>query len=206
MIISDAHSFVFVAVPKTGTHSVRRALRKHLGPNDQEQVRLFQESALLYPELAALKHGHIALSQLRPVLGEEKFRAYFKFAFVRNPFDRFVSYCAFMGRKDGVFERQPQAIMRQVIAAPPHQHILFAPQSFFLAGADGALLADDVGRVEDMQGSYDRLCAKIGIPSEQLEQANASKHNDYRTYYDDDMIAAVARLYERDIQLFGYKF
>ena len=30
MIISHLHRFIFVAIPKTGTHSVRRALRAHL--------------------------------------------------------------------------------------------------------------------------------------------------------------------------------
>ena len=31
MIISSRHKFIFVAIPKTGTHSVRQALRQHLG-------------------------------------------------------------------------------------------------------------------------------------------------------------------------------
>ena len=95
MIISHRHRFVFTAIPKTGTHSVRQALREQLGPDDLEQVRLFVEKRLPWPELARLGHGHISLAELRPVLGEEMFGDYFKFAFVRNPFERFVSYCAF---------------------------------------------------------------------------------------------------------------
>ena len=31
MIISHKHRFIFVAVPKTATHAVRKALRPHLG-------------------------------------------------------------------------------------------------------------------------------------------------------------------------------
>ena len=41
MIISGLHKFIFVAIPKTGTHAVRRALRAHMGPEDSEQVGLF---------------------------------------------------------------------------------------------------------------------------------------------------------------------
>jgi hypothetical protein len=206
MIISHKHRFIFVAIPKTGTHSVRRALREHLGPDDQEQVRLFVESALPYPELAALGHGHISLAQLRPHVGEEVFGGYFKFAFVRNPFDRFISYCSFMTRENGAFERDPQLVMRQILANPPRGHILFRPQHGFVAGADDAVLADQIGRVEEMQASYNAICARIGIPTRQLEQANSSRRGDYRAYYDPTLIEAVAQLYQRDLDLFGYSF
>lgn len=206
MIISHKHRFIFAAIPKTGTHSVRRALREHLGAEDQEQVRLFQESALPYAELAAIRHGHITLAQLRPHIGEETFTGYFKFAFVRNPFDRFVSYSSFMMRDNGAFDRDPKGVMRYLLANPPHQHILFQPQHQFVTGADGAVIADEVGRVEEMQASYDRFAARIGIPSHQLEKANSSRRGDYRAYYDQPLIDGVAKLYARDIELFGYEF
>ena len=46
MIISHQHRFIFVAVPKTGTHSVRQALREHLDHEDIEQVGLFVNKAV----------------------------------------------------------------------------------------------------------------------------------------------------------------
>ena len=207
MIISRQHRFVFVAIPKTGTHAVRQALREHLGPEDQEQVRLFVEKALPVPELAALRHGHITLQQLRPHLSEEDFSGFCKFAFVRNPFDRFVSYCSFITRKEGAFDRDPKAVMRHFLfAAPPEQHILFAPQHIFVTGEDGTLLADEIGRVEQMQDSYDRICTRIGIPSRALDKVNESRRGHYRDYYDQPLIDGVARRYARDLELFGYEF
>lgn len=206
MIVSHRHRFIFAAVPKTGTHSVRRALREHLGDEDQEQVGLFVDRKLPYPELAAIGHGHLKLSQVRPHLGEERFRDYFKFAFVRNPFDRFVSYCAFMTREQGAFQQRPQAVMEHFLfRAPPEQHVLFQPQSALLTDGDGgSLLVDMVGKVEDMQASYDAICGRIGIPTRGLERVNASSHGDYRQYYTRDLADAVARRYESDIRLFGY--
>jgi len=207
MIISHKHEFIFAAVPKTGTHSVRHALREHLGADDLEQVRLFVEKKLPFPELARIGHGHISFAQLRPVLGEETFDRYFKFAFVRNPFDRFVSYCAFATSRDGAFHRNPQAVMRHFLfTAPPLQHMVFQPQHSFLVGADGHLLADMLGRVEEMQSSYDAICARIGIPSTPLSRANSSRHEDYRGYYDQELIDGVTKLYARDLELFGYEF
>jgi hypothetical protein len=206
MIISQTHKFVFAAIPKTGTHAVRRALREHMGRADMEQVGLFVQRKLPIPALAQIGHGHIALAELRPHVNPDAWNAFFKFAFVRNPFDRFVSYCAFVTRDDGEFARDPQAVMRDILAQPPNDHILFKPQHIFVTDAAGALLTDYVGRVETMQQSYDEIAARIGIPSTTLEKVNATDRDDYRRYFDDALIEGVAKLYARDLELFGYEF
>jgi hypothetical protein len=206
MIISELHKFIFVAIPKTGTHSVRRALREHMGPQDLEQVGLFVQRQLPIPELARIGHGHISLAQLRPYLKPEEFESFFKFAFVRNPFDRFVSYASFITREVGHFDRDPQKVMRYFIANPPMDHILFRPQHELVTDGKGELLTDYVGRVEQMQESYDAVAAKIGIPTAVLDKVNASKRLDYRQYYDQALIDGVAKLYARDLELFGYEF
>jgi hypothetical protein len=208
VIISHSHRFIFAAVPKTGTHSVRQALREQLGEADVEQVGLFVNKRFPWPDLAAIQHGHLSLRQVRPYLGEEAFAGYFKFAFVRNPFDRFVSYCAFMLRGGEVFQQQPQAVMRHFLfEAPPQQHILFQPQASLLVDEDGqTLLADAVGRVEDMQGSYAAICARIGIPARPLDRVNSVNRDDYRRYYDQALIDGVAARYAQDLDLFGYSF
>jgi len=206
MIISAAHKFIFVAIPKTGTHSVRRALRAHMGPQDIEQVGLFVQRSFPVPDLARIGHGHISLAQLRPYMKPADFDVFFKFGFVRNPFDRFVSYCSFITREEGDFDRDPQKVMREFLANPPWGHILFRPQYEFMADANGNLLTDYVGRVEQMQQSYDEACERIGIPTATLEQVNSSRRGDYRDYYDQSLIDGVARLYARDLELFGYSF
>lgn len=207
MIISHQHRFIFAAVPKTGTHSVRQALREHMSPDDIEQVGLFVNRAFPYAQLAAIQHGHLSLEQVRPHIGEEIFSGYFKFAFVRNPYDRFVSYCSFMTRSRDIFQQSPQTVMRHFLfLQPPEHHILFQPQYTLLADRTGRLLADMVGRVEDMQTSYEAICARIGIPARRLEQVNSSKRGDYRTYYDQQLKEGVARRYARDLEVFGYEF
>ena len=208
MIVSHSRRFIFAAVPKTGTHSVRQALREQLGDGDVEQVGLFVDKRFPWEDLAAIRHGHLSLRQVRPYLGEEAFSGYFKFAFVRNPFDRFVSYCAFMLRGGDEFQQRPRDVMRHFLfAEPPEQHILFQPQASLLVDEDGrTLLTDRVGRVEDMQGSYDAICAGIGIPSRPLDRVNGSSRGDYRSYYDQALIHGVAARYAQDLELFGYTF
>ena len=208
MIVSHSRRFIFAAVPKTGTHAVRQALREQLGEGDVEQVGLFVDKRFPWEDLAAIRHGHLSLRQVRPYLGEAAFDGYFKFAFVRNPFDRFVSYCAFMLRGGDVFQRQPREVMRHFLFEdPPEQHILFQPQASLLVDDDGeTLLTDGVGRVEDMQGSYDAICAHIGIASRPLDRVNGSSRGDYRPYYDQALIDGVAARYAQDLALFDYGF
>ena len=206
MIISALHKFIFAAVPKTGTHSVRQALRQHMGPQDLEQVGLFAKKHFPIPELARLQHGHLSLQQIQPYMRPEEWASFFKFAFVRNPFDRFVSYCAFMTRDSGQFETDPKAVMRHILESPPLHHILFQPQHLLVADPEGTLLTDYVGRVEEMQRSYDEICERVRIPTTPLEKINASQRRDYRDYYDQPLIDGVAKFYDRDLELFGYQF
>ena len=208
MIVSHRHRFIFAAVPKTGTHSVRQALREHMGDDDVEQVGLFVNRRFPWADLAAVQHGHLSLGQVRPCLGEDAFGSFFKFAFVRNPFDRFVSYCAFMLRGNDLFQQQPREVMRHFLFRdPPEGHILFQPQASLLLDRDGkTLLTDAIGRVEDMQASYDAICARIGIPSRPLARVNGTNRDDYRRYYDRDLIDGVAARYAVDLDLFGYAF
>jgi hypothetical protein len=206
VIISALHKFIFVPIPKTGTHSVRRALRKHMGPEDIEQVRLFEQKAFPIPELARIGHGHISLQQVRPFMKPEDFQSYFKFAFVRNPFDRFVSYCSFMTRAEGSFNQDPKGVMRYFLENPPLRHVHFQPQYTLVADEDGEVIADYLGRVERMQQSFDEICRRIGVPSAPLEVVNRSRRSDYRQYYDRELVDGVASFYARDLELFGYEF
>ena len=208
MIVSHRHRFIFAAVPKTGTHAVRQALREHLDEGDVEQVGLFVNKRFPWADLAEIQHGHLSLQQVRPYLGDNAFNSYFKFAFVRNPFDRFVSYCAFMLRGGDEFQKWPREAMHHFLFRdPPERHILFQPQASLLLASDGrTLLTDGIGRVEDMQRSYDVICAQIGIASRPLDRINGTTRGDYRQYYDKALIDGVSARYAQDLELFGYGF
>ncbi|WP_119719108.1 sulfotransferase family 2 domain-containing protein [Cognatilysobacter tabacisoli] len=207
MIVSHQHRYIFVPMPKTGTHSVRQALREHLGPDDIEQVGLFVNKRFPFDDIARIKHGHLSVRQVRPYLGDEVADAYFKFTFVRNPFDRFVSYCSFMTRQTGAFDRDPKGTMRRILfEARPLDHVHFQPQYTLLVNDAGDVEMDYLGRVETMQASYDAICERVGIPSRALDRVNSSRRGHYREYYDADLVDGVAALYRRDLELFDYQF
>ncbi len=207
VIISHQHQFIFFAVPKTGTHSIRQALRPHLGAGDEEQARLFEQHSFSHPELKAIGHGHISVAQVKPVLGDDVFERYFKFAFVRNPWDRFVSFCAFISRTTGQFEENPHGFMAQMIHSPPPlQQMLYQPQSALLTDVDGRLTMDFVGHVETMERDYKSICERLQLQPRPLEQVNGSRHRPYADYYNQPLRDLVAGKYRQDIEMFGYNF
>jgi hypothetical protein len=207
MIISHQHKFIFFAVPKTATHTIRDALRQHMGPDDWEQQVLFGEQYLPIPQLARLQHGHISAQEIRPHLEAGIWDSYYKFAIVRNPFDRFVSCCFFLNRADPNFENTAVAFMKERLQRTRFQRrILVQPQYRQLCTADGEVALDYVGRYEDLQKSYDTICERIGISKSELSTNNSSEHSSYTKYYDDELRHQVADFYKEDLRLFSYNY
>lgn len=207
MILSHEHKFVFFAVPKTATHTIREALRAHKGPEDWEQQVLFGKQFLPIPEIARLQHGHISARQIQPLVEPELWESYFKFAFVRNPFDRYVSTCFFLNRRDPNFARSAAQFMKQALSRPQfRQRVLVKPQYLQLIDASGEIALDYVGRYETLQESFNEICERINIPATNLGRKNASDHTTYSEYYDDELRDIVADFYSEDLKRFGYDF
>ncbi|MCB1776782.1 MAG: sulfotransferase family 2 domain-containing protein [Candidatus Competibacteraceae bacterium] len=206
MIVSNTLQCIFVAIPKTATHAIRFALRRYLDEKqDWEQVGLFVQKKMPFMELAKIDTGHIKAMEAKPVLGEALWSRYFKFAVVRNPYDRFVSFCAFIHREDQAFEKNARMCMKNIIAAPDiQQRILFRPQHEFVCDHNGEIMLDFLARHEQLQGDYTQICARLGIRATTLPRVNRSIHGPYIDYYDKELRMAVFNHYQRDFELFGY--
>lgn len=206
MIVSFHRRFIFAAVPRTGSHTVRQVLRPYLGPHDWEQCLLFGARAFPVAPLARLRHGHLALTDVRPFLLADLWPAMLRFGFVRNPFDRFVSACALHYRDAGTFERDPKGTMKQILADPEkRQHFLFRPQYELLVDEDGTLLADVVGRYEHLERGVAAVLARLGLPAAAIPVRNAAPRPfELEAYYDDELREAVAAHYAEDFRRFGY--
>jgi hypothetical protein len=206
-IISHRHRLVFIAIPKTGTHSIRFAIRDQLGPEDEEQVALFVQRRIDRPPFTAAPHGHQLAREVREALGAERWARYRSFAVVRNPWERFVSCVAFMMRHTGRFEQDPRGTLRRVLDNPSNQSFVhYRPQSDFVTDVDGKLMVGRICRAERLQADFDALCDEVGLERRALEQRNASNHRRYTDYFDDELAQQVGERYREDVARFGYRF
>ena len=205
MIISHKHKFIFFATPKTGTHAVRFALRPLLGEKDEEQVGLYVNKSLPYPALKNISHGHISVLQAKAVLPAEVWDNYFKFAFVRNPFDRFVSFGFYMNRTNRSFKKNTTEKLKAILDQPALTNkILFQPQHQLLCDEEGNILMNFVGHYEDFEADFAKICAQCQLSTPILEHFNATRHQHFSEYYDEELSKRVAEIYEQDFLIFGY--
>jgi hypothetical protein len=207
VIVSHAKKFIFFAVPKTGTHAVRELLSTHKGPEDWEQQILFGKQFLPIPEIAKIQHGHISVQQIVPYLDTSIWQDYFKFAIVRNPFDRFISICFFLNRKNPLFLETPLQWMKSAIKVQRfRERVLVKPQYQQLIDAQGNIAMDYVGRYEVLQDSIDEICQRLQVETTQLQKRNTSEHKQYREYYDEELKSAVEIFYQEDLTRFNYAY
>lgn len=161
---------------------------------------------------------HYTASQYRVIFGRRTFNSYFKFAFVRNPWDRL--YSAYRYLKAGGWNDNDKAWFRDNVSHLPsfdhfvndwlsqdhlHAHMHFRPQYEFICDRRGRVLVDYLGYFETLSDDFNIVAEKIGSEA-RLAHRNASPRDDYRRAYTPETRQIVAQLYARDIELFGYGF
>ena len=205
MIVSHRHRFVFVAVPRVATRALRQALTMQLDAMDWQQQNLFAAHRLPVADLAAAEHGHLSVRDIRPRLPEELWQSYLKFAFVRDPFERFVDTFLSLEAAD---EQEPVAVAARMKRALGTERFrrrrLTLPQSHFLVDEEDRVATDFLGRFETLDASWRQLCTRLGLPAVPLARRREPERRDWAHYYDAELAGMVADYYRNDLQNFGY--
>ena len=210
MIISHKHRFIFVHVNKCAGTSITRALFPHLGADDvvlgclPEQEKLHAESK---------KNGglekHSTAGHIKSMLDADIWQNYFKFAFVRNPWDRLVSsYHWVLNSKwdDG------HGRMQAVREAADFEEYVLSPYCNrrncmdYLADDNGEILVDFIGRYENLAADFSEVIGRSGMPAVKLGKHNMTKHKNYTAYYNPLLVDLVEEWFARDIAQFGYRY
>ncbi|MEP4767559.1 MAG: sulfotransferase family 2 domain-containing protein [Roseibium sp.] len=191
---------VFVHIPKTGGSTISTILRR---PNP---LRLSKHD----PSPAIDKHSSVFehLEHLGPEAGE-----YFKFSFVRNPWDRLVSAYHYIIARRPEFELVAnhdnfESFLASFIETPSQFLDIpyFRPQSSFLLDDNGEMPLDFLGRFETFENDLRVVLREIDCRRTFFKHRKKSKRRDYREYYSAESNKAVGDVYIRDVENFGYDF
>lgn len=196
----DQHRSIFIHIPKAAGVSICRSL------------------------FGSLAGGHTSMPEYQIVFPKKEFDRYFKFTFVRNPWDRTFSAYNFL-KKGGMVEADKKwaiqelssfkdfndFVVRGLQRASVQEWIHFIPQSNFLfLPGNKALQLDFLGFFENIQEDFQYVKKKLGVSdSVIIKKENVTdsvKKLDYREFYTDEAREIVAKVYESDIKNFGYNF
>jgi hypothetical protein len=242
MPISHKHKAIFIHIPRTCGSSIEKALGiyglKNDGVNTPCPEILFGITRKVYLQ-------HLTILEIKDRINKGMFEEYFKFTFIRNPYDRIISeyFWSEDAKKmnlrefllDIIAPHRSRAMELYVarynkfsfrghrkmltfskflpeVAFPNKNKPLildmdrhFKSQHIFMMDRDGEQLVDFVGRFENLDEDFGKICERLGLDAE-LSHISKTKHKHYRSYYDDETRELIHDMYKKDLEMFGYEF
>lgn len=204
MLIADSPRFLFVHIQRTGGTSLDAILREQV-----TTARRFLGT-------------HDFASRAKRELGLA-YGGYFKFAFVRNPWDRLVSWYEMIKQRSAEPNAYPLVLWKylndnantfeefilkctDVINDTDGDKSFMFPQTKYLCDEAGTLTVDFVGRFEQYERDANQILRRLGLGHLSVPKLNASVHTKYRDYYTPKTQQLVAERFATDIEMFDYAF
>lgn len=224
-MISHKYRCIFIHIPKCAGTSIESALghlENHTGRGGQDH-RIYRHIEKPLPIKEVLSSGNNIREAWRRfrnsfkipenprnayTVTKEQFQSYYSFSFVRNPWARAFSWYQNMmadplHRKNlNIPDNQP---FSEFLAKHAGKGYL-RPQTYWLKNYSGSIELDFIGRFENLQEDFKKICQDLNIDGVQLPHKLKSKNVDYRDYYHDGLVELVAEVYSEEIEMFGYTF
>lgn len=191
----DYYKCIFVHIPKNAGLSVTYTLFGNTGGSHRKIIN-YQE-----------------------IFAPSTFKEYYKFAFVRNPWDRLVSTYSFL-MKGGITEKDKKWAEENIMHYPDftsfvkewvndtniRKSLHFQYQFLFLKDKKGEIAVDFIGRFENINEDFKLVASKLGINRELNKTNSSQRDKGYKQYYTEETMRIVENVYKQDIKLFNYKF
>lgn len=213
-MISHKYKCIFIHIPKCAGSSIFKFLNPNLSLDWREPN---YEVLFGWCPKRQLHLQHATAKQLleTDLITEKQWTTYFKFTFVRNPWDRALSDYIWMQKdrnakgsfkdfllKRGVFEK----VLRDDSNMSYRGDHLLSQSSFF--DLKGFYALDYIGRFENLEKNIVELREILAINEEfnQHEKKSKSNFKHYSFFYTKSKKRLVEDIYFKDIERFGYDF
>ena len=193
-MISHKYKCIFIHIPRCAGSSMEKAI--------------VNKSWYYYEKSTK----HILASTAKKIY-KDYWNDYFKFSFVRNPWDRSVSLTRYGGFYGCKIEKGKLNLNNSKhLIVDPRSKSRFDKKSFidnavYLNIIDEEI--DFIGKFENLKEDWRFVCNSIGMNEKKLNNHRHYKSfnkNHYSRYYTDSTKQWVSERYKKDIERFGYKF
>jgi len=225
VIVNHSHKFIFVHVPKAAGTSVSELFSKFSAYSDLEVggTELGEALQNAYKRRFGLTK-HSTAEEIRAIIGEDTWRSYYSFAFVRDPYARAQSTFHFMKRWHGNKEMKQLSFMdehpdfRSFVMSDTFlkqkAHRLLWPQARWLLDEAGNVMVNQVGRLESLDEDIHKILSTApglvaaGAAPESAPAKNKSASTDAALFEllssDAEVENRIYEAYKIDFELFGY--
>ena len=213
-MISHKHKFIFIHIPKCAGSSIKDHFFEGLVTNWEEP-----NYEVLYGWCPKRKIHlqHATAQQLleTALISKDNWDDYFKFTFVRNPWDRAYSdYLWIMQDRNikGTFKEYMDAtgafkktFTNNNIKEYRGEHKLLQTDFF---DSKGIYKMDFVGRFENLDKDMQKVHNLLGMKAEFLTHSkeNKDRKEHYSFFYGNHRKKMVEQYFKKDIEAFGYTF
>jgi hypothetical protein len=206
-VISHRHRCVYVHIPKCGGQSIETVFLQAVGLTWKKRAPLLLRPCS-DPRFGPQFLAHLTAREYTELghLSQTDFIDYYRFAVIRNPWDRLLSTFRYRAPAEGV--TFPEWVRKAAVPAIERGHFFYKPQVEYLCDADGTLLVEDVFDLADMPKAFDAVRQRLELPGEGLPHVNASKGHRHLTpedAYDDETVQLVGQLYAADVDKWGFQ-
>jgi len=230
VVISNSRKFVFVHTPKTGGTSMTYALQEVIGWNDIVcgGTRYGRRLKDVWGEKWGIGK-HAPATEIRSLIGRDRWEQYFTFALVRHPIERARSMYQWTKR---IVERQGWRRWARFILSRYQQDLWKWPtvaayldtdgfsgyirhprfeearisnsQHWYLSGnADEEIIVDQVYSIENLDSEIDKIAEKIDADLKK-EKRNVSSYDNSRKICSIDK-DYLEKMYKKDFDLVGVR-
>ncbi|MCA9949408.1 MAG: sulfotransferase family 2 domain-containing protein [Anaerolineales bacterium] len=225
MILSHKYKFIFIKTSKTAGTSIEIALSKFcddadiitpISPADEKlrkrlgyrgpQNYTFPIPEALLPLPAASRpctkfNNHSSAQQIRRCVGDIIWNSYYKFAFERNPWDRFLSFYYWRCR------RNPRLTISELIANNGLKRLKkFGSQLYTISGS---IALNKICLYEDLTNELEDIRRFLGLPEViDLPFAKSTYRKEKQHYHDvltAEQIQQIGLFFQDEIEQFGYE-
>ncbi|PIW49542.1 MAG: hypothetical protein COW18_05355 [Zetaproteobacteria bacterium CG12_big_fil_rev_8_21_14_0_65_54_13] len=217
-MLSIQKKFLFIHIPKTGGSSLQNILSRYSEDKIvcdaplQDGIERFAVKNTKHPELKK----HSSLMAYKSVLDQELFKSLYKFAVIRNPWERMISFYFSPHRGKQVWSRENFIQMLNSEVQPVRDFIRI-PSGIglymnrlrlggFVPPKPLDYNIDYLLKIESLDSDFKHLCEIIDIPYETIPVRNQSQRSYYTQYYDEELRALVEHRFIDEIRCGNYEF